>query len=368
MKTNHERRQQYFAMNSALSQIDNSHLYTLLQPLEVHTKWGQHQTLDIEGTTVFVKRLPVTSIEFEHMFATKNLYDLPTYYNYGFGSAGFSVWRELLANIKTTNWVLQGEIDYFPLLYHYRVIPVQEQRDPSEHRGMSPEEHANYVAYWGGHENIGQYMTDRANAEHELLLFMEYIPQMVRSLLMDNLDRMSYFLGQTIAVHDFLRKQGIIHLDAHMANMLTDGERIYLTDFGLVLDKKFPLSEDELQFFDRHTHYAYGHVISNMVFFAAEKYDALPEPDKQLIQERYGLQADSQFDQIVFTLLKHIEDIHARSLLALHQDYVDCMVQYRNVIMIMGTFYVGMEHSLQKDIQFPNEDVKQMLYEVGVAV
>ena len=72
------------------------------------------------------------------MFSTKNLYDLPTYYQYGVGSAGFGVFRELVANIKTTNWVLQGAIANFPLLYHARIIPFSGERpdvDMERHRG-----------------------------------------------------------------------------------------------------------------------------------------------------------------------------------------------------------------------------------------
>ncbi len=50
------------------------------------------------------------------------------YYHYGIGSAGFGVFRELVANIKITNWVLEGAITNFPLLYHYRVIPIVRER------------------------------------------------------------------------------------------------------------------------------------------------------------------------------------------------------------------------------------------------
>ena len=57
---------------------------------------------------MFVKRVPVTDLEYENMFSTRNLYDIPTYYNYGFGSAGFGVYRELVTHVKASNWVLAG--------------------------------------------------------------------------------------------------------------------------------------------------------------------------------------------------------------------------------------------------------------------
>lgn len=70
---------------------------------------------------VFVKRIPLTDLGHENPFSARNLYSLPTFYNYGVGSAGFGAFRELFAHAKTTNWVLAGEIETFPLLSHYRI-------------------------------------------------------------------------------------------------------------------------------------------------------------------------------------------------------------------------------------------------------
>src|SRR5437867_1786265 len=68
-----------------------------------HTRgWGTTETLDVGGTPVFVKRIPVTDLELEHRYSPRNLYRLPTFYHYGIGSAGFGVFRELLAHVKTT--------------------------------------------------------------------------------------------------------------------------------------------------------------------------------------------------------------------------------------------------------------------------
>src|SRR5205085_11111251 len=109
--------------------------------------------------------------EVENLFSTRNLYDLPTFYNYGVGSAGFGVFRELLTHIKTTNWVRAGEIATFPLTYHYRIIPFSGPRAE-----LDMERHQRYVAYWGESAGVGKYMLDRANANYELALFLEHIP------------------------------------------------------------------------------------------------------------------------------------------------------------------------------------------------
>src|SRR5262245_26867743 len=112
------RRKLYFALSSQIAQIDNARLRSLFDESEPFNNWGRNQVIDIGRSKVFVKRVPVTDVEYENMFSTRNLYDLPTFYNYGLGSVGLGVFRELVTHIKTTNWVLDGAIGTFPLMYH----------------------------------------------------------------------------------------------------------------------------------------------------------------------------------------------------------------------------------------------------------
>src|SRR5437016_5442768 len=122
------RRERYFTLSSLIAQLDNDRLRSLFDDSESGAGWGKNHTITIGHSKVFVKRVPVTTIEYDNMFSTRNLYDLPTYYNYGVGSAGLGVFRELVTHIKTTNWVLEGAIATFPLTYHYRIIPISGAR------------------------------------------------------------------------------------------------------------------------------------------------------------------------------------------------------------------------------------------------
>ena len=155
------RRKRYFKLSSQIAQLDNAQLYSLFD----HTKsstlssgWGINHGIILGQSKVFVKRVPVTKLEYDNLFSTRNFYDLPTYCNYGFGSTGFGVFRELVTHIKTTNWVLEGaftqclckRIATFPLMYHYRIIPFSGQRadvDRSRLKG--------YVEYWGNSAKPG---------------------------------------------------------------------------------------------------------------------------------------------------------------------------------------------------------------------
>lgn len=91
---------------------------------------GRSAELDVCGTRVFVKRVPLTDLELrpENVRSTANLFGLPTFYQYGVGSAGFGAWRELAAHTITTNWVLGDVYGDFPLMYHWRVLPDSARR------------------------------------------------------------------------------------------------------------------------------------------------------------------------------------------------------------------------------------------------
>ena len=118
----------YYQLNTRLVYLDNKQLSSFFKGERDTHGWGENHIIKLGGSKVFVKRIPVTDLEYNHMFSTRNLYDLPTYYNYGVGSAGFGVFRELLTHIRTTNWVLQGAIENFPLMYHYRIMPLMSWR------------------------------------------------------------------------------------------------------------------------------------------------------------------------------------------------------------------------------------------------
>jgi hypothetical protein len=89
------RRQRYFKLSSLIAQKDNAQLRCLFEASESRAGWGRNHTVNLGTSKVFVKRVPVTNTELDNFFSTKNLYSLPTYYNYGVGSAGFGVFREL---------------------------------------------------------------------------------------------------------------------------------------------------------------------------------------------------------------------------------------------------------------------------------
>ena len=193
------RRDRYCDIGNRLAHVESSRIDALLGASDGQSGWGGSHVISVGPSKVFVKRIPVTDVEHENIFSTENLHHLPTWYNYGVGSAGFGAFRELVAHIKTTNWVLDGAIENFPLMYHYRIHPCSGSRPE-----LDEERHKGYVDYWGADENIDRYIRNRHTARHEIVLFLEHIPGVLDSWLLKHQDRWEHVIAEMGATIAFL--------------------------------------------------------------------------------------------------------------------------------------------------------------------
>jgi hypothetical protein len=208
---------------------------------------GGSATVDVDGVPVFVKRIPLTDLERAHPRSTANLFDLPVFCQYGIASPGFNAWRELAANLVVTEGVLAGETESFPLLHHWRVLP-----------GRAPvaAEHADIdkvVAALDGSPAVRARLEALAAATHSLVLFCEYLPHPLLDWVREDPASKAEMVEQQLTrIVGFLRDRELLHMDGHFGNMRTDGERIYLTDFGLATSPRFDLSVAERDFVRRN--------------------------------------------------------------------------------------------------------------------
>ncbi|GAB2899603.1 hypothetical protein GCM10027074_77760 [Streptomyces deserti] len=130
---------------------------------------GTSALLEVDGKPVFVKRVPLTDMERlpEHARSTANVFGIPTFCQYGVGGGpGFGAWRELAVHTMTTNWVLEGQCQGFPMMYHWRVLPD---------RCALPEELAEVervVAYWGGSSEVRRRIEALQQSTASLALFL----------------------------------------------------------------------------------------------------------------------------------------------------------------------------------------------------
>ncbi|HET6358705.1 protein kinase family protein [Streptomyces sp.] len=220
---------------------------------------GKSALLEVAGTPVFVKRVPLTDPERqpEHVRSTANLFELPVFCQYGIGGPGFGAWRELAVHTMTTNWVLAAEHEGFPLMYHWRVLPDSTPL-PDE---LADIERA--VAYWGGGPQVRRRIQALQQSSASVALFLEYIPQNLHQWLGtqvgaedETANRACLMVERELAAStSFMNSRGLLHFDAHFENILTDGRRLYFADYGLAVSSGFELSPDEADFFDRHQTY-----------------------------------------------------------------------------------------------------------------
>ncbi|UAC02362.1 serine/threonine protein phosphatase [Dactylosporangium vinaceum] len=210
---------------------------------------GACSVLDIDGAPVFVKRIPLTDRELAHPLSTANLFDLPTYCQYGIyrhPGPGFGAWRELATNEIVTTGVLTGKTEAFPLLYHWRVLPGRPPIAP-EHRDTAPA-----VAQFAGATSVRTRFEELAGASSSLVLFSEYIRDPLPEWLHDPITRAAPFERQLFEITTFLRRHDLLHMDGHFGNLRAEADRVYLVDFGLATSPRFDLSAAERDFVARH--------------------------------------------------------------------------------------------------------------------
>ena len=254
----------YCHMSTQLACLSNEQLAGLLRKAEqVHQGRGGHGVLlTLNGTKVFVKKVPLTDLEQqpENIMSTTNLFDLPLYYQYGVGSAGFGVWRELAAHVMTTNWVISDECPNFPLMYHWRVLPaIRPEQNHAERLDVLERD----VQYWDNSPAVRQRLEAIDHSSSQVLLFLEYVPQTLYQWLGAQLNvgekeaelAIKFAEDNLRITNDFINARGLLHFDAHFENILTDGRVLYFSDFGLALSSSFELSDAEIQFMKDHHNY-----------------------------------------------------------------------------------------------------------------
>ncbi|MFG2913183.1 protein kinase family protein [Kitasatospora sp. NPDC048298] len=272
---------------------------------------GRSAELDIDGTRVFVKRVPLTDVETEpeNIRSTANLFGLPMFYQYGVGSAGFGAWRELAVHIMTTNWVLGKEYEGFPLMYHWRVLPDSPPEGfVDEFGGID-----GAVAYWEGSQAVRERLEAIGRSSRSLVLFLEHLPQTLRTWLHEHGETAVATGGGSPAWAEdalargtaFMSSHGLVHFDAHFNNLLTDGRLIYFADFGLALSSGFELSAAEWQFFSDHLGYDRYHTASHLIRHLVDRVRGGMEADVFLQEWIAGRRPEAVPPEIAVIVERH---------------------------------------------------------------
>jgi hypothetical protein len=259
------------AVSTALALLSDRRLRALVDaaPVLATGIGGSTLLVEVGGTPVFVKRVPLTALEArpEHVRSTANLFGLPTFYQYGVGSAGFGAWRELAAHVMTTDWVLAGEWEAAPLLHHHRVLAGPPAGEPDA------AELDRSVAYWHGSAAVRARLEALAQAPAAVLLFLEYLPHNLHEWLTGRAAAGGEALDAACAMVErdlragvaAMNERGLLHFDAHFRNILTDGGRLYFADLGLAVSPRFELSAAERDFLARNASHDAAYAVTQLV-------------------------------------------------------------------------------------------------------
>jgi hypothetical protein len=239
---------------------------------------GTRSLLHVGGVPVFVKRVALTDLERRHghIRSTANVFELPTFCQYGVGigvgvaSPATGVWRELAASEMATGWVLAGRAECFPLLHHWRVLdrPASSQPLPDELADVE-----RVVAFWHGSAAVRRRIEAMAGATASLTLFFEWLPEPLPAWLARQVatgdaaaERAIAMVERRLLVDvDQMNAAGLYHFDAHLDNILTDGERLYFVDLALAMSPRFELSASEARFLDANLSHDRCHTIRCLV-------------------------------------------------------------------------------------------------------
>lgn len=264
---------QHRAIAAQLCARSDAELLQQLAGSPIHASGHGELALAGSAARVFVKLVPLTALELEprHQHATANLFELPTYYQYRMGGHGFGSWRELELHRLANEWVLSGRCAGFPLMHHWRILPLATRRTDES------------LSIWGTHRAIARRNDAVEAAAAALVLFLELFPQTLGAWLRERLaasDRMTALRWAESALMErlaFLAGQGVLHMDAHLENVLTDGSQLFLGDFGLALSKAFALSAVERAFFTAHESFDRCTAVTGLVHALVSSHTAAPD-------------------------------------------------------------------------------------------
>lgn len=153
--------------------------------------------------------------------------------------------------------------------------PEPEHADPDE-----------AVAYWHGAEGVARRLSAVRASRTALLLFLEYQPHRLDTWLRDRLDAGGAAAAEAMEMVDdtlldpvvWMNQQGLFHFDTHLANLLTDGQQVLVTDFGLATARDFALDDGERRFLDQHRLHDPAYAATKFVNFLVTELTGLTDP------------------------------------------------------------------------------------------
>lgn len=313
-----------------LGSLDDDDLRALVPPdLASLGSWAWTGTVELDGTPLFVKRIPVADVEVEHWPSTRNHFGLPLRYQYGVGSAGFGAAREATMWGRASDWVDDDVTDGFAALLHQRLLPRTGAR------WSVPLGRDAYVAHWGSDAAIASFVDARASGTHELWLVGEHLPHTCSSWLVDHQDRVDDVVDLILSALAVLRGHGSVHFDAHLANVVVDedGTRACLVDLGLASGPELELDAAERAFLAAHRHFDVGEALFSLSIPVTRAYQALDDHGQARARRCCGVGDSPDRRALLAALVDGAGRLAEEGLVDVHPRYAAALARYRDVTL-----------------------------------
>jgi len=337
-----ERIDNYDKVSKHLGSLTDSQLSDLLEsatPLGSGIG-GDVMKTEVEGVSVIIKKIALTDTELQNPGSTRNIFGLPLKYQYRVGSAGFGVWREEAAHKITTDWVLRGECENFPLMYHSRDMPRTTKREPTE-------EIEGIVEYWDSDTNIEGRLRAKDASVRDVVIFMEDSQKTLRDYLHVEMgkdtitpEKIAKLECELNKVAAFMKSKGFLHMDSHALNVMVKDEQLYFIDFGLALSQEFELSPEEIAFLEKHGDYDHYLVLYDLTTKLLEG-AIIKAHGKEGVHEKIKAYFLGK-DNTISDLPRHIVAFAERN---------------KSICALMGTFYRDLQSDLTKNTPFPADEL-----------
>jgi serine/threonine protein kinase len=133
-----------------------------------------------------------------------------------------------------------------------------------------------------------------------------------------------------------MNANGLLHFDVHFRNILTDGNRVYITDFGLATSSRFELSDSELEFLERNKDHDGCYVVTEFVnWLVTVLGGATNQTERVELIRRYAEGENSP------------EVMNAATVI---------IKRYASIALVMNDFYTNLG-SVSRSTPFPVEEI-----------
>jgi hypothetical protein len=134
-----------------------------------------------------------------------------------------------------------------------------------------------------------------------------------------------------------------------------ENAKMALIDFGLVLDKSFSLSKQEMSFFNRNTNYDKVTLISNI---SSPIFNYIFEPNiLKTFEKKYNVDEPTEGEIFVNIIFDNLDEILDEIGKKFNKNYIQTLQKYKHIIVTYNIFLHNLRRSHAKSIVFPNSTI-----------